>query len=245
MNTPKTWRQRLFVPSLIANAVLLVILIASYRYTISATEAEIQGYLSQYNQRRSEHFETLPNHRQEIVFLGNSITEGCDWAELFQNPLIKNRGINANILPDVLSRIKEVTEAQPAKVFLMIGTNDIGRGRKIADIVKDYEKLLMEFKLQSPNTAVFVQSILPVNLAKGERERDNQTIILLNKKIEALAAKYSCKYIDVHKAMLTDEQLNSNYTNDGLHLNGRGYLQWKAVLEPYLGTKAKGFFEKS
>ena len=39
-------------------------------------------------------FETMPNEKGEIIFLGNSITAGVEWAELFNNPKIKNRGIS-------------------------------------------------------------------------------------------------------------------------------------------------------
>ncbi len=50
----------------------------------------------QYNQfyyQRATLFEKLPIDSDDIVFLGNSITNGCEWHELFNNPNIKNRGI--------------------------------------------------------------------------------------------------------------------------------------------------------
>ena len=37
---------------------------------------------SSYNFQRRSLFEVLPIHSNDIVFLGNSITDGCEWAEL-------------------------------------------------------------------------------------------------------------------------------------------------------------------
>ena len=48
---------------------------------------------SEYNRQRRSLFEVLPVYSSDIVFLGNSITDGCEWAELFNNRHVKNRGI--------------------------------------------------------------------------------------------------------------------------------------------------------
>ena len=45
-------------------------------------------------QRWRSLFEVLPVYSSDIVFLGNSITDGCEWAELFNNRHVKNRGIS-------------------------------------------------------------------------------------------------------------------------------------------------------
>ena len=46
--------------------------------------------LKAYYYHKKEHFELLPNTEHEIIFLGNSITDGAEWFELFENPDIKN-----------------------------------------------------------------------------------------------------------------------------------------------------------
>lgn len=58
-------------------------------------------------------FEVLPNNDNEIIFLGNSITAGGIWTELFQDLRIKNRGIIGNVTDGILYRLKEVTESNP------------------------------------------------------------------------------------------------------------------------------------
>ena len=60
-----------------------------------------------YDQRESL-FKILPTERNEIIFIGNSITYRCEWSELFQNRKIKNRGINSDIISGVLLRIDKI-----------------------------------------------------------------------------------------------------------------------------------------
>lgn len=82
----------------------------------------------QYNQfyyQRSTLFEKLPIDSDDIVFLGNSITNGCEWHELFNNPNIKNRGISSDVSMGVYDRLDPIIKGKPAKIFLMIGINDI------------------------------------------------------------------------------------------------------------------------
>ena len=92
-----------------------------------AVYGQTQKKFSEYYYHKKAHFENLPNTQDEIIFLGNSITDGCEWSELFQDLRIKNRGISGDITEGVLQRLKEVTESKPSKVFIMIGVNDISK----------------------------------------------------------------------------------------------------------------------
>ena len=47
--------------------------------------------------------------------------------------------------------------------------------------------------------------------------------------------KYHIKYIDIFPHLLdTSGKLSREYSNDGLHLLGIGYLKWKNIIEPYV-----------
>lgn len=63
-----------------------------------------------------------------------------------------------------------------------------------------------------------------------------KNIPALNAKIKAVAARHGVTYIDVYKSLVTPstDVMNPEYTNDGLHLLGKGYLKWVEVLKPYL-----------
>lgn len=235
MEQPTTpTRPKFLTISLVANLILLLVFIVSFYVFQSSFNTQFQTYLKKYHERRKDHFETLPNDKDEIIFLGNSITDGGNWAEMFDNPAIKNRGISADKATDVLNRINEVCESKPRKIFLMIGTNDLGYGKTVEETFKVYEKILTEISIQSPATKLYLQSVLPVNPSKGEIKRKNTDIIELNKKIEAIATKFNATYIDLFTPLSESGVLNPAYTNDGLHLLGKGYLKWKTVLEKFV-----------
>lgn len=75
--------------------------------------------------QRATLFEVLPTSKKDIIFLGNSITNGGEWAELLGNPHVKNRGISGDRADTMLDRLHVITKGKPAKIFLLIGINDL------------------------------------------------------------------------------------------------------------------------
>lgn len=201
-------------------------------------QAQGQKHSTFYYQRATL-FEVLPTSKSDIIFLGNSITNGGEWAELLGNPHAKNRGISGDTTQGVLDRLSTVTKGKPAKIFLLIGTNDLSRGKSMDEIAKNVEKIVERVKRESPTTKLYVQSVFPVNpkFNKFSGHMDRQKKIpVLNAKIKAVAARHGVTYIDVYKSLVTPstDVMNPEYTNDGLHLLGKGYLKWVEVLNPYL-----------
>ncbi len=55
--------------------------------------------------------------------------------------------------------------------------------------------------------------------------------------MQELAQKYNYQYIDLFSHFCdVENQLDAQYTKDGLHLNGQGYLVWKSVIERYVAA---------
>lgn len=177
-------------------------------------------------------YEAMPNESNEIIFVGNSLTFACNWAELLQNPKVKNRGIEGDNTEGLLERLDEITESLPDKIFLMMGVNDIGYGLSVDEITANYSTILTRIKQASPLTRVYVQSVLPI---KGLKGRNNDSIIALNEKLQLLAGENSAVFINLFPEFLDNEdELNMSYSYDGLHLNTEGYLLWKSKIEKYV-----------
>ena len=195
---------------------------------------------SSYNFQRRSLFEVLPIHSNDIVFLGNSITDGCEWAELFDNRHIKNRGIRGDRSEWLLERLDTLIAGHPKKLFLMIGTNDLAAGVAPARIVEHVRRLIDRFRTESRWTKLYVQSIFPVNgVDAGGKTRKHWSkgaeIIETNKLLQELCRELDIPYLDIY-SVLVDERglLDKRYTNDGLHLTGEGYLVWKKAIEQYV-----------
>lgn len=193
---------------------------------------------SEYNYQKRSLFEQMPIRGNDIVFLGNSITDGCEWSELFNNRHVKNRGISGDRSSWLLDRLDPIIDGHPKKLFLMIGTNDLAAGVAPQEVAANIEKLLDRFAAESPWTKIYVQSILPVNGVDTKAKARNHwkkgaEIIQTNELIEALCeGRKNVMYIDVYSALVDQKgMLDKQYTNDGLHLTGEGYLAWKAVIE--------------
>ena len=203
-----------------------------------ACHAQERKYSTFYEQRATL-FEELPVGSKDIIFLGNSITNGGEWSELFGNTNVKNRGISGDICMGVYDRLDAITAKQPAKIFLLIGINDIGRGTAPDSVVMGIDRIIEKIQSQLPKTSIYLQSILPVNESFGMFDGHTKhwkEIKPLNTKLEALAKTKNIAYIDLYSEFVEPgtDKLNPLYTNDGLHLLGEGYMKWVEILTPLI-----------
>jgi hexosaminidase len=189
-----------------------------------------------YYRQRTEHFNSLPKKQHQVVFVGNSITDGAEWGELFEDPNIQNRGISGDVTSGVISRLPELMKTSPKKMFLLIGVNDLSRGTGVDSIFKNIGLIARYVKQECPGTALYVQSLLPVNDSfKAFPSHTNKatSIQQLNLRLNRNAMAYGYTYLDFYQ-YFTNEQgkLDPKFTNDGLHLRGEGYALWKHLLYP-------------
>ena len=203
-----------------------------------------QRKYSTFYEQRATLFEALPVSRKDIVFLGNSITNGCEWAELFDNPRVKNRGISGDICMGVYDRLDPIVKGQPAKIFLLIGINNISRARGYTpeQIVQEITMILRKIKLESPKTKLYLQSILPVNDCYGlfnDHTARWEVVKQTNELLEPLAEKEGVTYVDLYSHFVDPAtgKMKPEYTNDGLHLLGKGYLLWRDIVKPFVDEK--------
>ena len=185
------------------------------------------------NIQRVSLFDLLPITEEDIIFVGNSITGSCEWAEILDNNKIKNRAILGDNSLGILNRIDRIAKFKPQKIFLMIGVNDLSERIKIDSIAQNYENIIKRIKSLSSKTKIYIQSILPVN--DDFKDVKNEDIIELNSKIKNAAKEYKATYVDVFSHLQDSSgKLNREYSNDGLHLLGIGYIKWKNIIEPYI-----------
>lgn len=192
------------------------------------------------NARRRALFELLELKPGSIVMLGDNMIDGCEWNEVFDNPAVVNRGIHGDRVAWMSDRIDCITKYKPAKIFLMIGVQDLLHKTKSKDCVLMIAKLVQAMHAKSPYTKIYIQSMLPMNLNVPAQEARKESTINLriencNKWLKNWCAGQDYTFIDVAAAMSDSEgMLDARYTSDGLNLNGVGYLVWKSVLDPFI-----------
>jgi lysophospholipase L1-like esterase len=208
-------------------------------YIVSITFAQTPKWDSTYRPNnfalQVEKFKSYPNAKTDIIFLGNSITAGVDWMELLGNHHVRNRGISGDITFGILERLDEVIEGKPAKVFILIGINDISRNIPDSVILINYKKIVTRIKSESPKTKVYFHTLMPLNNEftqfKNHYNKDEH-ILYINEELKKLAANEKITLIDLYPHFLNaDKKLDKKYTQDGLHLNAAGYQVWADVLK--------------
>lgn len=230
---------KLFKLSLFINGVFLlmilflVIKIGSPRYLFYLIKNRGQGIVSLKNHRTS-HLNALQMAGGQIVMLGNSITAECEWRELLQHDAVINRGIIGDGTFDILARLTPIIESKPKKIFLLIGVNDL-LFHPLSTIAENYEKIVKRIKSETPDTELYLESILPVHNDLRRNGLKNDDINALNGQIFELSKKYNAVYIDLASKLKNREGgLREEFSLDGVHLNGKGYTILGENLREYI-----------
>ena len=193
--------------------------------------------------QRVENFREQNQIFQNVVLVGDSITEGFNVARYFPGRRVLNRGIGADVIGNdlpkddkrgILKRLDEsIFNCSPCDVFLLIGINDLGDGHSPEVIEAGYREILHRVKAHSPTLRMHVQSVLPT---RGNFAKHNANVNDVNRRLQKLAKEFGYDFIDLHSQM-TDErgELKKEFTVEGLHLTDPAYKVWKAQIKRTLG----------
>jgi lysophospholipase L1-like esterase len=167
----------------------------------------------------------------EVMMLGDSITEAGPWQALFPKTRIVNRGVSGYTTYDLLREIKATVALRPAKVFLMIGINDLLRRATVEQTFKQYTLIVDE--LQKNKITVVMQATL--ECSRPQCGSAVESVRSLNQKLQAFAVARNIQWLDLNPGLANDEQgLLPKYTWDGLHLSKPAYLSWAERLKSFI-----------
>lgn len=225
----------------LAIAALIPPLLTSLHAAAPETTIPVPSYLKKF--MPSRHLEKLEEAKSgsfEWVMLGDSITHNWekDYAQTIGQYSVLNLGFAGDRTQNVLWRLQNgaVDGLSPKLITLLIGTNNV-HGDKHYDpyppeeIFQGIEKIVSELRSRLPESQIVVFSIFP-----RKEGPENDRAMAVNKLLPALANDKNVTHIDLNKTFLDEQgRLNQElYSNDGLHLNAEGYVQWFAALLPIL-----------
>ncbi len=181
-----------------------------------------------YKHKKSQFQMLSQNTKYTTVMLGDSITDEGQWDELLDNPFVQNRGISGDTTDGVLERLDSINKSIK-QVFIMIGVNDIMRGKEVDEVYSNYLKIIKFF--QDRNIKVYIQSTLFI----GERRAENFNIQVedLDKRLEKYASENNITFINLNPIFAPNKILKKEFTFDDLHLNGAAYKLWAQEIRKF------------
>lgn len=181
--------------------------------------------------------------KDQIVFVGSSLMEifPIEKMQVEQNlgldKIIYNRGIRATTTADLLAHIDLlILDLAPSKVFINIGSNDIGFNVPEATFLVNYAAILQQIKEKLPNTEVYVMAYYPVNPDVAAIDaRNNEVLATASTKVAALAKDAGYEFINVNAGLMDENgYLRAEFTFDGAHMYPAGYEVVLANMQQYL-----------
>lgn len=181
-----------------------------------------------YKHRKSQFEQLMNNEKYETMMLGDSITDEGQWDELLNNSKVQNRGISGDTTDGVIDRLNSVSKGIK-QVFIMIGVNDIMRGKEAHEVYANYLKIIQTFK--DKDIKVHIQSTLYIG--ETRMANFNPKIEELNKKLEKYASENQIPFINLNPIFAPQKVLKKEFTSDDLHLNGTAYKLWTEQIKKY------------
>ena len=185
----------------------------------------------------------------DAAFLGDSLTAGfcaneynidvggaliCGYEGISPNTVVNRTTVTS---PD---RSEEVpldvlAAAQPAKLYILIGTNALVQPGNDDSFLAYYGKMLDDLRTALPDTTFYVQSVLT---ATQEKVSDSlpglapDRLAAINAAIQQLCAERGCYYLDLNAEFADDAgYLQTDFSQpDGVHLTVSGYSKWVSYL---------------
>jgi lysophospholipase L1-like esterase len=179
-----------------------------------------------WQQRHQQFLERAKKGNVDLLFIGDSITQGWEgsgkevWKERYDALNAANLGIGGDRTQHVLWRLQEGKELQgisPKAIVLMIGTNNM-----------------------HDNSApeILILGIFPRGQQASNPFRDK--IKEANQQIAKLDNGTSVRYLDIGDRFLSpDGSLSKEIMPDFLHLSPKGYTIWADAIQPTLQEMLK------
>lgn len=182
---------------------------------------------------------TLGDVRPDVVFMGNSITEGWfnQHPEFFRKNNFAGRGIGGQTSSEMLVRFRQdVINLRPKVVAILSGTNDIAMNNGYIALENTFQNIVSMCELARFNgIKVLLCSVTPAAYFNWRPQVEPAKIIPeLNKMLKAYAdATDGVEYVDYFTSMVDkDGAMRGDYSPEGSHPNGEGYKVMEKIIVP-------------
>lgn len=199
-------------------------------------------------ERHYLHLARLKEGPVELLFLGDSITQGWEgegkggWDRHFAKYKVANFGIGGDETSHVLWRLGhgEIDGISPKLIVLLIGTNNLGNsGQSANEIIAGIRAVVGLLRERLPSSKILLHAVLPRDAQPGTPFR--KAIAEINANIHSLTVDPMISWLDMTDTFLApDGTLPTATMPDGLHLSPAAYDAWAAKLAPMVAELMAG-----
>ena len=217
--------------------IIILVIVLSVAFFFSYKVKLVERILISFNQSPNgknwqnevEKQKTMYSNRKDIIFIGDSHIEQCEWQEIFPSLKVGNRGIGGETSGALLTRLESAVLPGTSVVVVQIGVNDIFSGLEPEEVSENYKLIIEYFKKNS------VKMVVTLPFISRYYPEKNKKISELNATLSAIFQKEGISYIDMNGTFSPGGTLLLEFSSDGVHLNSKGYVAWIEKLKEKLG----------
>jgi lysophospholipase L1-like esterase len=176
-----------------------------------------------------------PPQRRRIVLFGDSRIERWTQPPVMSGSQVVNRGIGGDTTAQLLLRLKrDVIDLHPDVVVVQVGINDLKaigimpeNADRITKLVKNNIRKMVSL-LRQNNIRVLLMTILPAGRPDlihrlAWSNGIDRSVATVNQYIRYLGRKTEVSVLDCTPPFARGGRMRSEYAEDTLHLNAKGY----------------------
>jgi len=195
---------------------------------------------ARWNQMHEANVKRVKEGNVDLLFVGDSITEGWGnnavWQKNYMPLNAVNLGIGGDTTENVLWRLEngEADGITPRVAVLLIGTNNFGlEGHAPDAVAKGVAAVVQSLRKKLPTTKILLLAIFPRDEKPNTDTR--KKIKAANDQIVKLDDRKNVRFLDIGpKLGNPDGSLSKEIMPDFLHLSEKGYQIWADAMAPLL-----------
>lgn len=220
--------------------IFLIIVFSVNTYTNYYEHSHKKRNVTDANSVKKENIKVIDNN---YLFVGGFYTNDFDFESLDLDYHYVKAFDNSKTTKDILDDMKKnIYNFNPSIIFLELGISDLKSGISIDEFYSNLRNIIKLIKENRPYSKIYIESFYPINDSIEDFNRDdlpddynNDLIVEYNNKLKNIVSDLKVNYLDVFSMLENEGVLNSEFTNDGVHLNEDGYRQVLKAINRVVG----------
>ena len=155
-----------------------------------------------------------------------------EWKTLLNRDDVFVYAVNTDVTGNIQKYTPVVFQANPKICFIMGGINDIAANYPVEKTFENLRSICLQLK--SRDIIPVISSTLYVSEEDYKLYKWNSKVHELNRMLKQFCEGLEIDFIDLNEYLSADKSLKKEYSQDGIHLNSKGYGIWAEQIENVL-----------